>query len=379
MAISAGDPSGSRVNQAATCAAAIVLPAAFAFYEYHRLEDVRRISVRGIGDGQPDTTTTASTSPAQASASTVVDSVPRTLSSATTFLIIAVDSNEPEGILGSRTDTIMLLTIDPDREQMRMLSIPRDLWVSAPGSNSYNRINSFASTGNPAELVATIEALFDVSIDHLVEVDFIGFKALTDLAGGVSLISDAPLRDTHTGLDLPGGQCVTLAGEQALALVRSRHTEYFDGSRWMTDPRSDFGRIARQQIFLRALTGGLFDELDDPGSIDDFVSAAIKSLVVDAGLDAREMVSTAWTIHGIGLAGLRTATVQASGAVVGGAAVLQASDQQIADAANFLRDDVPSGAPITSSTGASSPTDSPGSASAPTAVPSIPDLRPCTR
>jgi len=375
-----------------TCAAAVALPAAFAFYEYHRLDNVRRIAVPGVGDGLPvhATSTPPQTTPPSPGSTAIagsptsvgatdgstVDTVasPDTLTSATTFLIIGVDTNEAAGVSGSRTDTIMLLSIDPDRRQIRLLSIPRDLWVPRPGtsSSSSTRINSLTADGDPAPLVAELEALLGVSVDHLVEVDFAGFKNLTDLAGGVSVISDVSLRDSHTGLSIPGGECVTLDGEQALALVRSRHTQYFNGSTWKEDPRSDFGRIARQQIFLRALTGGLLDELDDPGSIDDFVSVATKSLVVDAGLDSEEMISTAWTIRGIGLAGLQTATVQATGTVVGGAAVLEASEQQIADATNFLRE----GSPPATEPDATATTDTTARAGA--TAPS-PDLQPCTK
>jgi LCP family protein required for cell wall assembly len=376
-----------------TCAAAIALPAAFAFYEYHRLDNVRRIAVPGVGDGvpaqatsTPEPTTTVSPGPAASAESpttvaagddSAADTVtpPDTLTSATTFLIIGVDAREEPSGLGSRTDTLMLLSIDPDRDQMRLLSIPRDLWVSPPGSNSKNRINSITTDGDFAPLVATIEALLDVSIDHLVEVDFGGFKDLTDLAGGVSVISDVALRDSHTGLSIPGGECVTLDGEQALALVRSRHTQYFDGSKWIEDPRSDFGRIARQQIFLRALTGGLLDELDDPGSIDDFVDVATKSLVVDDGLDSKKMISTAWTIRGIGLAGLQTATVQATGTVIGGAAVLEASEQQIADATNFLRE----GSPPAAEPGTAGTTGTGDATSAAVPTAASPDLQPCPK
>ena len=373
-----------------TCAAAVALPAAFAFYEYHRLDDVRRIAVPGVGDGLPvhatstpppttplspgSTANTGSPTSARATEGSTVDTIapPDTLTSATTFLIIGVDTNEAAGVSGSRTDTIMLLSIDPNRRQMRLLSIPRDLWVPRPGTNSSTRINSLTADGDPAPLVAELEALLGVSVDHLVEVDFAGFKNLTDLAGGVRVVSDVSLRDSHTGLSIPGGECVTLDGEQALALVRSRHTQYFNGSTWKEDPRSDFGRIARQQIFLRALTGGLLDELDDPGSIDDFVSVATKSLVVDDGLDSKEMVSTAWTIRGIGLAGVQTATVQATGTVVGGAAVLEASEQQIADATNFLREgSPPAAAPDATATTATTET---ASATAPS-----PDLQPCSK
>jgi anionic cell wall polymer biosynthesis LytR-Cps2A-Psr (LCP) family protein len=190
------------------------------------------------------------------------------------------------------------------------------------------------------------------------------------------MISDLPIRDLHTGLDIPGGRCITLTGEQALALVRSRHAEYFDGTAWSKDPRGDFSRIEHQHIFLRALIGGLLDELDDPSSIDDFITVATESLVVDEGLDPREMLSTAWTIRGIGLRGLDTATVQSSGTVVDGMAVLVPTEEQIAEAAEFLRSGTPEPEISRNTEGGSG-------ASSTTGVPTVgspavdPALRPC--
>jgi LCP family protein required for cell wall assembly len=380
----------------ATCAAIIVVPAAFAYYEYHRLDDVHRIAIPGVGDGLAGSATTApapsdpaptagatdvettespSTPTMSSIDSTVSPSTPTTatasteappppLSGATTFLVVGVDTNESAGVTGGRTDTLMLLRIDPHDKHINLLSIPRDLWVHQPGSTKGQRINSLIRPNEPSKLVAVVESLFNVSVDHYVQVDFEGFKDLTNVAGGVGVRSNVALRDRHTGLALPADECVELDGEQALALVRSRHTQYFDGAKWKEDPRSDFGRIERQQVFLRSLTAGLFDELDDPGSIDEFIDVATQSLVVDAGLTSRAMLSTAWTVRGIGVDHVNTATVQASNAVIDQSAVLTASESQIASAAAFLND----GPPDTPSADSGDTAATSSAATAPTAL-----------
>jgi LCP family protein required for cell wall assembly len=346
----------------ATCALALV-PAAFALYEYHRLDDIRRITIPSVGDGfpieppdpaavetsvAPDDSVTASSATDGATGTSVA--VQEQLTDATTFLIVGVDARADQPEIGSRGDTIMLLRVDPSRQTMHLLSVPRDLWVDIPGRSSPNRINTAAKTNDPQDLVAVLETELGISVDHYIQIDFDAFKDLVDLADGVQLQSNIALRDTHTGLDVPAGRCVTLDGTEALALVRSRHTQYFNGTKWVEDPRSDFGRIERQQVFLGILAAGLLDDLDDPASIHDFVSVAARSLVVDRGLTSKELVTSAWTLRNIGLGHLQTATVQADPQVVDNQSVLVPSDQQFADAASFLVDGLPADTSATAST-----------------------------
>ncbi|MCU1394321.1 MAG: putative LytR family regulatory protein [Ilumatobacteraceae bacterium] len=143
-----------------------------------------------------------------------------------------------------------------------------------------------------------------------------------------------------------------LDGAQALALVRSRHTQYLVGTTWTEDPRSDFGRIERQQVFLEILAAKLLGQLGDPTSIDDFVSVAAKSLVVDSGRTSRALVSAAWSLRSIGIGRLTTDTVQATGQIVGGQSVLVPTDAQLADASAFLLASPPADAGQTDTTAA---------------------------
>ena len=120
---------------------------------------------------------------------------------------------------GQRSDTIMVLRIDPKSERASVLSFPRDLWVSIAGTGAKQRINTAFSRG-PDVLVATLQQNFGIPIQHFVEVDFVGFKGLVDAVGGVPVYFENPARDKNTGLNIPVSGCVTLNGDQALAYAR---------------------------------------------------------------------------------------------------------------------------------------------------------------
>ncbi len=186
--------------------------------------------------------------------------------SGTNYLIVGSDSREgfdtsdpnagavlgdgTAGDTSQRSDTMLVLRVAEDGA--RMLSIPRDLWVTR-ADGSEGRINAAYQRG-PEVLIQTIQGL-GVPVHHYVEVDFVTFAGLVDAVGGVTIEIEHPARDDRSGLNLPEAGAVRLDGVQALAYVRSRHyTELIDGS-WRTDPTGDLGRVLRQQQFLRAVMG----------------------------------------------------------------------------------------------------------------------------
>ena len=89
--------------------------------------------------------------------------------------------------IGDRSDTIMVLRVDPDESQAAILSFPRDLWVRIGSSNRKARINSAFDKEDPSRLVETIEQNFEIPVDHYIEVDFCAFKYLVDAVGGVKI------------------------------------------------------------------------------------------------------------------------------------------------------------------------------------------------
>ena len=120
--------------------------------------------------------------------------------------------------MGERSDTIMVLRVDPDADRVALLSFPRDLYVDIGGSKS--RINSAYRRDDPQRLIDTIFENFGVPIDHYLQVDFCAFKTLVDAVGGVAVPFEFPARDENTGLNVPTTGCFVFDGEHALAYVQ---------------------------------------------------------------------------------------------------------------------------------------------------------------
>ena len=147
----------------------------------------------------------------------------------------------------------MVLHIDPRQEQAAILSIPRDVVVPIAGTDVVDRVNAAFSLGGAEGLIATVQQSLGITINHYVEVDFVGFKDIVDAVGGVEIYLPRWARDFTSGLDLPKIGCVSVNGTQGLAFVRSRHYEELVDGKWVTDPSGDFGRINRQQDFIRRM------------------------------------------------------------------------------------------------------------------------------
>ena len=223
---------------------------------------------------------------------------------AANYLLVGTDSregldpNDPDagGFLGDSgcdcTDTIMVLRVDPEEKQAYLLSFPRDLYLPIAGTGDTARINTAHAHGEQT-LIDTITQNFNIPIHHYVEIDFVGFEQLVDAVGGVPLWFDAPVRDTHTGLDVPQAGCVELSGEQARKFVRSRYLEYRDeDGDWDQDPTADLGRITRQQVFVRrAVAKAVNEGLSNPITLNELVSAGVANVSLDEHLDAGDLLA----------------------------------------------------------------------------------------
>jgi LCP family protein required for cell wall assembly len=169
------------------------------------------------------------------------------------ILLIGLDTRQPGD---SRSDTLILVSIDPAHKTVAMLSIPRDLWVPIPGFGE-NRINAayqYGETNNgpgggPALVMQTVEQDFAVPVHYFAQVDFNGFRRIVDALGGVTVDVQRPLIDNEYPADygyayqrvyIPAG-LQHMDGRTALQYVRSRHAD------------SDLARNERQQSVLIAL------------------------------------------------------------------------------------------------------------------------------
>jgi LCP family protein required for cell wall assembly len=190
------------------------------------------------------------------------------------------DPNDPDfgsigdtnAVSGRRSDTIMILRQEEDGNGASIVSLPRDLWVNIAGRNSPNRINSAYSDGTDV-LAATITQELGIPVHHVVDIDFNGFKDLVDAVGGTTVCFLYPTRDKNTGLDQQPG-CHVLDGLQSLQYARSRYYEEFRDGEWRTDPRSDLGRIERQQTFLQQTADATIAKLQsDPFLASELIAA----------------------------------------------------------------------------------------------------------
>jgi LCP family protein required for cell wall assembly len=229
---------------------------------------------------------------------------------AANFLIVGVDNNacvdetglndDDDGRVGERSDTIMIWRANPEVDQLAVLSLPRDLYVDVAGGRRA-RINSAFRRDDPTKLIDTIFLNFGIPIDHYVQVDFCAFERLVDAVGGVEVPFAFPARDERSGLLIPEAGCVRLDGDDALAYVRSRHYQYEDpegSGDWYTDGTSDFGRIARQQDFLRRVIATVVnDGLYSPSVATALITTNREYLVTDTGLTVRRMLEFATTLR----------------------------------------------------------------------------------
>ncbi len=168
--------------------------------------------------------------------------------------VLLVGSDEDNGLSGGRADTMAVVRVDADGA-VRVLSIPRDLWNPDAG----RRLNE-SLAGGPDQLIADVTSLTRIPIDHYVQMSFEGFSDLVDAAGGIELRIDTALRDRSSGLDVMSDPCARLDGEQALALLRSRHLELAAGAtggRWVVDGSGDLGRMARSRVVIDAALASL--------------------------------------------------------------------------------------------------------------------------
>jgi LCP family protein required for cell wall assembly len=172
-----------------------------------------------------------------------------------TALVIGSDFRASDGAAAkndSRSDTLMLVRLDPDTKYISLLSLPRDLHVTIPAYKGIpahvDKINAAYSEGGYKLALKTVEQATGVKPNYLLTVDFKGFKDLVNAFHGVYVPVDeryyhvnVPGTEQYSQIDVPPGYQL-LNGANGLAFSRYRHTD------------SDFYRNARQQVFLHAFS-----------------------------------------------------------------------------------------------------------------------------
>jgi LCP family protein required for cell wall assembly len=225
----------------------------------------------------------------------------------------ALNAGEPTGV--QNTDTMILVHIpaDPTKKAFAV-SLPRDSYVDIAGDAGKHKLNSAYVRGKNAEanrlrnegldeatveresttagrrnLIATIQDLTGMTIDHYAEINLLGFSEITQAVGGVPVCLNEPVHDKYSGANFPAGQQV-LQGADALRFVRQRHGLL----------NGDLDRVRRQQAFLAGLANQLFSSgtLTSPSRITSLVDALTKSVVLDRDWDLMSFATQVATMSG---------------------------------------------------------------------------------
>jgi len=242
----------------------------------------------------------------------------------TDILLMGSDNRDDGTEAFGRSDTLMLVHIDSKDGYVSVLSLPRDLKVEIPGHGT-QKINAAYAFGGPALAMETVLQLTGVRVDHFVNVSFDAFREITTALGGIYVDVDTryynPQNPDWESIDIwPGYQ--RLSGEDALDYVRFRH-----------DLNYDFGRIDRQQRFLRAAK--------EQALSWDLVVKGPQLVSLLAGNVSTE-ISTAealkLVVWAIGLSGskIKQVYLQAGTATVDGASYVVATDAAVQTAIKDL-------------------------------------------
>ncbi len=222
-----------------------------------------------------------------------------------------------------RSDTIMVLHIDPAKKKAAILSIPRDLYLPIAGTGRSDKVNTAFAIGGAERLIATVQQGLGIQINHFAQVDFVGFKDIVDAVGGVTIFVPNPARDAFTGLQIGSAGCHKLDGIAALAWVRSRHYEYLSQGKWVEDPRADLGRIERQQDFIRRMMKkAVSSGISNPLTLNRLIGIGVDNLTVDASMSTGDITSLGRRFNSLDPDSVQTLTLPGEGTYVGDQAVI---------------------------------------------------------
>jgi LCP family protein required for cell wall assembly len=234
-----------------------------------------------------------------------------------TLLILGSDrrpKSNSQGASGARSDTIMLVRLNPDKEATAIMSLPRDLKVRIPG-HGVDKINASYDLGGPALTLETVKRLTGLPVNHVVNVTFKGFWRAVNAIGCVYVDVDRDYFNDSaefTYIDIDQGY-QRLCARKALQYVRYRHTD------------TDLVRSARQQDFLR--------QMKQQVTYTDLISKRQRLMTIfgrntstDAGLRSRSEVLRLLKLA-IFSAGQPIQEIHFEGAI--GPSFVEASDAQV--------------------------------------------------
>ena len=208
------------------------------------------------------------------------------------MLLMGTDGSDERGATeeysneGFRSDSMMLVRVDPETKKVTMISLHRDTMIDM-GQYGTQKLNAAHSLGGPAFTVQVVSELAGVDISHYAEINFDGFRDIVDALGGVEVDVPMEINDEMAGGHVDAG-LQTLDGEHALILCRARHAydNYGDGDRY---------RAANQRLVMAAIAKKIL--ASDPATMVSTVEALSRYVTTD--FDVSEIVGLAQNMRGM--------------------------------------------------------------------------------
>lgn len=157
------------------------------------------------------------------------------------ILLLGVDTGDLGRTERGRSDTMMVVTVNPNTKKSTLLSIPRDTYTEIVGYGTNDKLNHAYAFGGNSMAINSVQNLLDIPIDYYVTVNMAGIQEIVNAVGGVDVVS--PLTFTSTGYTFYEGDVTHLDGAAALAFARMRYE----------DPNGDTGRQARQRLIIESV------------------------------------------------------------------------------------------------------------------------------
>jgi LCP family protein required for cell wall assembly len=210
------------------------------------------------------------------------------------ILMLGSDSRDPDNKAKAgewRTDTMLIAHIPANHEKAYLISIPRDLYVYIPKSptnpdlgNRKAKINAAFAWGGLPLTVQTVEGFTGLRMDHVVLIDFGGFKQVVDALGGIDMYIEQDVKSIHPPHRQFTKGNAHLDGAEALDYVRQRY-QFPDG---------DFARMRHQQQFMKAVLDKAASSgtLTNPAKLNSFLRATAQAVTVDNDLSVFDMALT---------------------------------------------------------------------------------------
>ena len=193
------------------------------------------------------------------------------------YLLLGTDTGALGRTEKGRTDTMMVMTVNPNTKTTTMVSLQRDTKITIDGVTE--KLNAAYALGDAKQTMTTVEQLLDIKLDGYLLVNMKGLEQLVDAVGGVTVKS--PLTFSYEGYSFTENQDVTMNGTETLAFSRMRYD----------DPRGDYGRQIRQQLVIEAVMNKL---KADPKSAlnNDFLDAVSDNVRSNISLTSMRNLAT---------------------------------------------------------------------------------------